>query len=125
MSHDIRTPMNGILGLLEINENHADDQEFTSRNRKKMKVAANHLLSLLNDVLQLSKLEDPEVTLDHEAFNVKELAEDILTIIKMRAVEYGINVEYDGYEESFLYPYIYGEVLYMCVGFLLICSVFH
>ncbi len=113
MSHDICTPMNGILGLLEMNENHADDQEFTSRNRKKMKVAANHLLSLLNDVLQLSKLEDPEVTLDHAVFNVKELAEDILTIIKMRAVEYGITVEYDGYEECFLHPYIWGSPLHV------------
>lgn len=87
MSHDIRTPLNGIVGLIEINEKHADELEFTSRNRKKAKIAADHLLALLNDVLQLSKLEDPDVSLSYEAFNVQELAEDILTIIKMRAVE--------------------------------------
>lgn len=122
MSHDIRTPMNGILGLIEINEKHADDLEFTVRNRKKMRVAANHLLSLLNDVLQLSKMEDPEVTLDYEAFNVKELAEDILTIIKMRAVEYGITVEFEGCENSFLYPYIWGSPLHVRQIFINILS---
>ena len=122
MSHDIRTPMNGILGLIEINEKHADDLEFTVRNRKKMRVAANHLLSLLNDVLQLSKMEDPEVMLDYEAFNVKELAEDILTIIKMRAVEYGITVEFEGCENSFLYPYIWGSPLHVRQIFINILS---
>lgn len=76
MSHDRRTPMNGILGLIEINQAHADDLEFAARNRGRAKVAANYLLSLINGVLQLSKLEDPDVTLSCEAFNVRELAED-------------------------------------------------
>lgn len=84
MSHDRRMPMNGILGLIEINQAHADDLEFTARNRGRAKVAANYLLSLINDVLQLSKLEDPDVTLSCEAFNVRELAEDIATIITAR-----------------------------------------
>lgn len=57
ISHDIRTPMNGIIGLIDINDKHADDIAFMAKNRKKAKVAANHLLSLINDVLQLSKLE--------------------------------------------------------------------
>lgn len=50
--------------------------EFTARNRGRAKVAANYLLLLINDVLQLSKLEDPDVTLSCEAFNVRELAKD-------------------------------------------------
>ena len=113
MSHDIRTPMNGILGIIEINQAHAEDMEFTSRNRAKAKVAANYLLSLINDVLQLSKLDDPEVTLSYEAFNVRELAEDILTIIKMRATDYGITVEYEQGLEAFTYPYIWGSPLHV------------
>lgn len=103
MSHDIRTPMNGILGLIGINQAHADDLEFTARNRGRAKVAANYLLSLINDVLQLSKLEDPDVTLSCEAFNVRELAEDIAAIIKMHAVEYGITVGYEAGADVFEY----------------------
>ena len=122
MSHDIRTPMNGILGLIEINQAHADDQEFTARNREKAKVAANYLLSLINDVLQLSKLEDPDVTLSYEAFNVRELAEDILTIIKLRAVEYGITVEYEENAGIFAYPYIWGSPLHVRQIFINILS---
>ena len=122
MSHDIRTPMNGILGLIEINQAHAEDLEFTMRNREKAKVAANYLLSLINDVLQLSKLEDPEVTLSYEAFNVQELAEDILTIIKMRAVEYGVTVEYDPSANIFEYPYIWGSPLHVRQIFINILS---
>ncbi len=122
MSHDIRTPMNGILGLIEINEKHADEPEFTSQNRKKAKVAANYLLSLINDVLQLSKLEDPEVNLAYEAFDIKELALDIHTIIKMRAVEYGITLDYESFAESFPYPYVWGSPLHVRQIFINILS---
>ncbi len=122
MSHDIRTPMNGILGLIEINQAHAEDLEFTVRNREKAKVAANYLLSLINDVLQLSKLEDPDVTLSFEAFNVRELAEDILTIIKLRAVEHGIAVKYEEDANVFAYPYIWGSPLHVRQIFINILS---
>ena len=122
MSHDIRTPMNGILGLIEINETHAAEIEFTSRNRAKAKVAANYLLSLINDVLQLSKLEDPDVTLSYEAFNAKELAKDILTITKMRAVEHGIAMEYDENLNVFEYPYVWGSPLHVRQIFINILS---
>lgn len=57
MSHDIRTPLNGIIGLLEISQMHPDDTQLIKENQKKMRVVANHLLSLINDVLQMSKLE--------------------------------------------------------------------
>ena len=122
MSHDIRTPMNGILGLIEINEKHADDLEFTARNRGKAKVAANYLLSLINDVLQLSKLEDPSVTLSHEAFNVEKLAEDILTIIRLRAVEYGVTLEHADCASHFSYPYVWGSPLHVRQIFINILS---
>lgn len=58
--------------------------EFAARNRGRAKVAANYLLLLINDVLKLSKLEDLDVTFSCEAFNVRELAEDIATIITAR-----------------------------------------
>ena len=58
MSHDIRTPLNGIIRVLSVNEAHAEDAEYVSQNRKKARVAADHLFSLINDVLDMSKIED-------------------------------------------------------------------
>ena len=63
MSHDIRTPLNGIIGLLKIDEAHFDDKEMLMENHRKMQVAAGHLLSLINDVLQMSKLEEGKIIL--------------------------------------------------------------
>lgn len=53
MSHDMRTPLNGITGLLKINENHFDDIDLVKENHKKMQIAADYLLSLINEVLQM------------------------------------------------------------------------
>lgn len=80
MSHDIRTPLNGILGLLKINEEHSDDAQLVCENREKMKVAANHLLSLVNDVLQMSKLEDGTTVIAHEPFNLNDTIRDVVNI---------------------------------------------
>ena len=85
MSHDIRTPMNGIQGLIEINEKQADDTELTKKNRRKAKIAADHLPSLINDALQLSKLEDPNIKLSYEPFNILAMTNDVVTIIEMKA----------------------------------------
>ena len=121
MSHDIRTPMNGIMGLIEINEKHAADIEFTSKNRKKAKVAADHLLSLINDVLQLSKLEDSNIALSDTPFDMTILLDDIFTITEMRAKDYGINITKD-YDDSVReYPYLWGSPLHIrqiCINLL-------
>lgn len=113
MSHDIRTPLNGIIGLLKIDEKHPDDRELVDKNRRKMLVAANHLLALINDVLQMSKLESGEMTLAHEIINLNELSEDILVIIEQRAAEEGVNVEYDDDSEKLVYPQVYGSPLHI------------
>ena len=66
MTHDIRTPLNGIIGLLEIDAAHPEDTALVNANRKKAHVAADHLPALINDILQVSKPESGEVTLVHE-----------------------------------------------------------
>ena len=73
--------MNGIQGLIEINEKQADDTELTKKNRRKAKIAADHLLSLINDALQLSKLEDPNIELSYEPFKILAMTNDVVTII--------------------------------------------
>ena len=113
MSHDIRTPLNGIIGLLKIDEKHPEDKQLIEDNRKKMSVAADHLLALINDVLQMSKLESGEIILSHEVINLKELSSDILTIMEQRAAECGITLEYDEKSQEAVYPYVYGSPLHL------------
>ena len=113
MSHDIRTPMNGIMGLIEINEKHADDIAFTTQNRRKAKIAADHLLSLINDVLQLSKLEDSDIELAESPFNMLTLLDDIFTITEMRAKENGITVKKNRDDNVPKYPYLWGSPLHV------------
>lgn len=118
MSHDIRTPLNGIIGLLEIDATHPDDLALLQSNQQKMKVAANHLLSLINDVLQMSKLESGEVTLAHEPMDLNQLAADILTIVDQRAADAGVTLEYDHSADRVAVGQVYGSPLHLRQVFL-------
>ena len=122
MSHDIRTPLNGIIGLLQVDETHFDDKELLLENHKKMQISANHLLSLINDVLQMSKLEEGTTVLTHERISLVELTRDIITIIIGRAEEAGIKWEYEKDKSIIPYPYIYGSPLHLRQIFLNIYS---
>ena len=113
MSHDIRTPLNGIIGLIEINEKHADDRALIESNQKKEKVAANHLLDLLNDVLEFNKMDSDDVKLAHEPFDILELCDDVLTITTLRAAESGIMLSHENCSEDIPYPYVYGSPLHV------------
>ncbi len=113
MSHDIRTPLNGIIGLLKIDVSHFEDRELVLENHKKMQVSANYLLSLINDVLEMSKLEDGNTVLTHELINLFDLTKDIVTIILGRAVEAGIEWDYEKGKSVIPYPYIYGSPVHL------------
>ena len=93
MSHDIRTPLNGILGLIEIEELKDGDMQVARESRSKARVAANHLLSLINDILEMGKIEDRKLTLEHAPFNLKELCDDALVLCKLRASGNGITMQ--------------------------------
>lgn len=93
MSHDIRTPLNGILGLIEIEELKDGDMQVARESRAKARVAANHLLSLINDILEMGKIEDRKLTLEHAPFNLKELCDDALVLCKLRASGSGITMQ--------------------------------
>lgn len=93
MSHDIRTPLNGILGLIEIEELKEGDIQVARESRAKARVAANHLLSLINDILEMGKIEDRKLTLEHVPFNLKELCGDTLVLCKLRASDNCITMQ--------------------------------
>ena len=122
MSHDIRTPLNGIIGLLEIDAAHPDDRELVDSNREKMRVSANHLLSLLNDVLQMSKLESGQVILSHEPLSLSQLAADVLAIVSQRASDSGITMEYTSSPDSLPADRVYGSPVHLRQIFLNLLS---
>lgn len=113
MTHDIRTPLNGIIGLLEIDAAHPEDTALVNANREKMRVAANHLLALINDILQMSKLESGEVTLAHELVDLDRLTVDILTIVGDKAAESGVTLEYDKSSYPISTPWVYGSPVHL------------
>lgn len=81
MSHDIRTPINGIMGMLNIAEKNPDDPEKQRDCRQKIKTSAEHLLSLINDVLDINKLESGNVEIKKETFFLPQLFENCATIL--------------------------------------------
>ena len=93
MSHDLRTPINGILGMLTILEKTQDDPDRQRECRKKIRVSTEHLLSLVNDVLQVSKLESGRPAEVEEPFDLHELLEDCITILSPQAEEREIRLE--------------------------------
>ena len=122
MSHDIRTPLNGIIGLLEIDQAHPDNLESHRTNQKKMLVSANYLLSLINDVLQMSKLESGKVILSHEPMDLRQLSKEVLMIVEQRAAEAGITLEYDKDSDRVEHNIVYGSPLHIRQIFLNIYS---
>ena len=113
MSHDIRTPLNGIIGYLDLEDGNLQNQELLLQYRKNARVAANHLLSLINDVLNMSKLEDDKVEFAHEAFDLCELAGDILALTEIHAKETGITLQHSDCSMNILHPYVYGSPLHV------------
>lgn len=82
MSHDIRTPMNAIIGMTAIAGTHLDDRERVADCLGKITVSSRHLLSLINEVLDMSKIESGKIDLAEEEFNLSDLVESLLTIIR-------------------------------------------
>ena len=95
MSHDIRTPINGIYGLINMADHYADDMEKQKEYRTKVKAAANLLLELVNDVLDMSKLESSEVVLEESPFNLSKISEEVLVVIEQIAAEQNIRIVWE------------------------------
>ena len=95
MSHDIRTPINGIRGLVNMADHYADDMEKQTEYRTKVKEASNLLLELVNDVLDMSKLESGEVVLEESPFNLSKISEEVLVVIEQIAAEQNIRIVWE------------------------------
>ena len=92
MSHDIRTPINGICGMINVADHYADNMEKQTECRAKIKKASHLLLELINEVLDMSKLESDEVVLEEIPFNLNGISEEILGVIEHMAAEQNIRI---------------------------------
>ena len=95
MSHDIRTPINGICGMVDMAEHYADDMEKQTEYRTKVKEASKLLLELVNDVLDMSKLESGEIVLEEIPFNLGKIFEEVLVVIEQIAAEQNIRIVWE------------------------------
>ena len=105
MSHDIRTPMNAIIGLTTIAEKNLGDVESTKDSLRKIGLASNHLLTLINDILDISKVESGKLKLSPLTFSIVETVENLVTIsqpmIKEKNIEFSFHV--NRMEKEYLY----------------------
>ena len=110
MSHDIRTPLNGIRGMLDIADHFDKDIEKQRECRRKTRESSNILLELINEVLDMSKLESGEVTLEHVPFDLGKMAYEIYTIVEKQAEEMDVEIVEEGCE--LLHPRLIGSPIH-------------
>ena len=105
MSHDIRTPMNAIMGLTTLTEKNLGDPESVADNLRKIGLASNHLLTLINDILDISKVESGKLNLSPLTFSIVETAENLINIsqpmIKEKNIDFSFRI--DSMEKEYLY----------------------
>ena len=103
MSHDIRTPMNAIIGLTAITERKLNDSKLVEENLRKITQASNHLLTLINDILDISKVESGKLSLNPQTFSIVETAENLVNLsqpmVKEKNIDFNfrignMNIEY-------------------------------
>ena len=95
MSHDIRTPINGICGMLDMADHYADDMKKQTEYRAKIKGASQLLLELVNEILDMSKLESDEVVLEESPFNLSTIFREVLVVIEQIAAEQNIRIMWE------------------------------
>lgn len=105
MSHDIRTPMNAIVGMTAIAAAHIDDKEQVQNCLKKITLSGKHLLGLINDVLDMSKIESGKMTLTDEKISLQEIVEAIVGIVQsqIKSKQQNFNVHIDKIEAENVY----------------------
>ena len=109
MSHDIRTPMNAIMGMTTLAKAHLDEREKVENCLQKISLSSRHLLSLINDILDMSKIEQSKITLNHDKADLLELVEQLSSMMGQQAQEAGL--QFDVRTSNMIHPYFYGDAL--------------
>ena len=111
MSHDIRTPINGIRGMVEISRHYIGNEEKQEDCRNKIMDASGFLLDLVNNVLDMNKLESGAIRLENKSFCLQQMVQEIKPMLDIRAREYGVRIEWEKIPEEI--PYLVGSPLHL------------
>ncbi len=105
MSHDIRTPMNAIIGLTAISQKNLDDKDALKDNLRKISTASNHLLTLINDILDISKVESGKLVLSPVTFSLVEMVDNLVNLsqpmVKDKNIDFNFRI--NKIEKEYLY----------------------
>ena len=113
MSHDIRTPLNGIVGMIHVAQKHNNDVAKLQECRQKVLQSTEYLQNLINNVLDISKLESGSLVLEHKSFDLAELLSNNMTVVAMSAYENGVRFE-GGLEASTIrHRYLIGSPVHL------------
>ncbi len=93
MSHDIRTPLNAVLGMTELAQSRMDDPEYVKECLAKITVSGNHLLTLINDILEISRVESGKIQLNPEPFNIRLFISNLESLTRSQATGHGLSFE--------------------------------
>ena len=113
MSHDIRTPLNGIIGMINISERYYGDQERLYECKAKVMESMDYLQSLLNNVLDIGKVESGTIQLEHKPFDLVAMLVKQISIVETNAKEYGIRFEGGVSMSTFHHRYVIGSEEYL------------
>ena len=111
MSHDIRTPINGVMGMLEIIRKNRDDESRVDDCLNKIQISSEHLLSLINDVLDMSKLESGHMELEHVSFSMNELLKKVYALAEAQVAS--TDITYHSHTGEIDYPHVFGSPLHV------------
>ena len=113
MSHDIRTPLNGIIGLINMADQYAQDPEMLQKLRNKEMEVLRYLVSLVNDILDINKLQSGQLKEQEITFDIVDLIRKINRIYAQKAAEKGIQYAIDWKKDSIRHPYLIGNPIYL------------
>lgn len=102
MSHDIRTPLNAILGMTTIVNNHLEDMDYAREGLRKIDMSGRHLLGLINDILDMSKIESGKISLQLKGLNLAEMLDDTVELLQpqIKASQLNIHVDTTGLQQE-------------------------
>ncbi len=113
MSHDIRTPLNGIVGMIHIAEKHNNDVAKLREFRQKVLQSTDYLQKLINNVLDISKLESGSLMLEYKSFDLVELLSNNMTVVAMSAYENGVRFEGGVEANTIRHRYLIGSPVHL------------